>query len=92
MPGLNESDMQIYAYPNPFTHTISLELGSGFTAGKLLELALYAINGTMIYSGQKEIPTGKHILVNKLPQMAPGVYVLKVKSAGSSAAIRMIRE
>jgi serine protease AprX len=86
---LNKSSFQ--AYPNPFSNSFTITVGSG-TSGNF-EISLISITGELILKTNKLIVAGggNAINMNNLSMLAPGMYILKISSGVTIAYLPMVK-
>lgn len=81
-------DALIYAYPNPFTQTISLQLSEP-ALGAMDNLALYSSEGRLVYQRKLSANSGTTVLLSDLPQLSKGVYFLRVTVNGNATLLKL---
>ncbi len=84
--GLSE---RVRVQPNPFEQELSVWVDTPITGEATWWLT--DLSGRVIWSAQRSLPMGRHILVdhNALP---PGVYVLHLRSAEGSGVWKVLRQ
>ena len=81
-------DYQIAAYPNPFTQTITLALGSVQTEN--IAIQVMDINGRLMVNLNK--PAQSTLTINELNDLSHGVYFIKVIQGDFIKVIKVIKE
>ena len=83
-------DLIVNAYPNPFSQTITLQLVN-VTGSKLTDkVELYLMDGTLLYQRRLANRHGGTILLDDLPTLSEGTYLLKTVVNGKSFTNKII--
>lgn len=77
----------ILAYPNPFTSTLNVNLGS--TEIPFVTIELFKITGGKVYSKQFTNTSGTVPI--EAQHLTPGVYLLKVKTGPSEKTLKVVK-
>lgn len=77
------------AFPNPFTDALYVSLPAGSEA-QLARVVLTTAAGQPVYSGQLQLQATPQALA-ALPTLAPGIYVLRLTTAGGTTTLRVVR-
>jgi hypothetical protein len=81
----------VRAYPNPFNQDITLQILNVTATGQSQSVGLYSVEGKLLYQ-QRIVYTGNTtVLLNNLPALTPGVYMLQVVIDKRSFIIKMIK-
>lgn len=82
----------VKAYPNPFTQTITLEILNVTSSGKKDRVELYSLEGKLLYKKRIVNLSNATVLLNDLPQLTQGVYLLKTVIDKKLFTIKMVRQ
>lgn len=74
--GKQEAGALITAYPNPFTKSLTLQLSEP-ASGPADNVELYSSDGRLLYRHRLANNTGTTVLLNDLPTLSKGIYLLK---------------
>ncbi|MFC6997760.1 T9SS-dependent choice-of-anchor J family protein [Rufibacter roseus] len=77
-------------YPNPSTGTVQLALPSGM-GGKAFELQLYSLTGEVLLKTNGNADAVTNRLNQKLSAAAAGMYLVRVKAAGNTYQVRIVK-
>jgi len=91
-PAQNNTGQPVTAYPNPFTNQITLKIMSVAATRQHNQVALYTLDGKLLYQRDIGPVSGSTILLNDLPRLAQGVYLLRTSINGELLTIKMIHE
>lgn len=82
----------VLAYPNPFTQNITLQLVNISASDENDRIALYSLEGKLLY--QKKIANAGNttVLLNGLPNLTSGVYMLQAVLNKKLYTIKMVRQ
>jgi hypothetical protein len=82
----------IKAYPNPFAGSITLEVVNVTAGNRNDRIWLYSLDGKVLY--EKVLPANGQtiILLDNLPPLLPGVYLLKASIGGKNYIVKMTRK
>jgi hypothetical protein len=80
-----------HAYPNPFTSTINISVGSDLSGD--FEISMISITGELILNTNRQIVAGvdNSIKINNLAAFAPGMYILKISSGATIEYRHMVK-
>ncbi len=78
-----------YAFPNPFSNKISLEINSLFNESGVL--SLYSINSTLITSKKVRIQKGNNSLSLNTDELSKGVYYLNFQSDNYKKVFKIVK-
>ncbi|ODS80845.1 MAG: hypothetical protein ABS46_13095 [Cytophagaceae bacterium SCN 52-12] len=87
-----KGEIVLFAAPNPGRASeISLRLTAGDT-GENIHLTVYDMRGIVVGKEQnfKPGPDGRIQLSSLLPSLSPGMYIVKVNSAGTQTAVNLV--
>lgn len=82
----------VKAYPNPFRDHITIRIISVTTVSESDHVGLYDANGKMVYQRRIKDRRSETVLLNNLPPMAAGAYLLKVALNGTLYTLTLIKE
>ena len=86
MRGVAVRDMEVYAYPNPFTEGINIKIES--TSKENTDIVVYDLTGKVVEEKRSQ-PAGTETLVGTA--LAKGVYMVEVKQGANTQKIRVTR-
>ncbi|WP_221391053.1 T9SS type A sorting domain-containing protein [Dyadobacter sp. NIV53] len=89
---LKETDPVVSAYPNPFVQNITLEILNVTDTKESDNVTLYAKDGKKMYTKKLRNINKSTVLLNDLPQLGSGVYLLKTSINEKLYTIKMIKE
>lgn len=83
----------VKVYPNPFSQNITVQISTETSAVASDLLELYSVNGVLIYrkslaNRQNNVP----IVLNDLPPLASGTYILHTNLNGINNSIKIIKQ
>ena len=87
----NNAAPSITAYPNPFTQNINLKIITVSPTDQTDHVSLYSSDGKILYQRKLVNRGNATILLDDLPALTRGVYLLKASVAGKLYTIKMIR-
>ena len=82
----------VKAYPNPFVQTITLQVVNVTATSQNDHVALYTINGRLLYRKKLEGISSSTILLKDLPNLRSGTYVLQTSIDGKHYTFKMQRQ
>ena len=82
----NDSELNFEVYPNPFDEEISINIP--YTENQTAQIDIYNAAGQHVYS-QSDIATGRE--VNIQPNVAAGVYIVRVKMGDLQHHVKLIK-
>ncbi|PKK36796.1 hypothetical protein BWI96_10520 [Siphonobacter sp. SORGH_AS_0500] len=82
----------VKAYPNPFKQNLTLEFVNLTPTAERDQVILYSADGKSLYKKSLKNANGSTILLDELPVLPRGVYVLRVSIQDKQYTFRMIRE
>lgn len=88
----NSAEPLVSAYPNPFRQNITLKIIAVTPTDKTDNVELYSLDGKNLYNKKLQQRGSATILLDNLPQLTPGVYLLKTIINGKLYTIKMVRE
>lgn len=88
----NNNDQVVKVYPNPFSQQITVQISTRnrTVAGDMLEL--YSVKGVLLY--RKNLANRQNnapIILNDLPALAPGTYILRTNLNGINNSNKIIK-
>ena len=89
VPATASAPVRAEAFPNPFADALYLSLPAGSEA-QLARVVLTTAAGQPVYSGQLQLQATPQALP-ALPTLAPGIYVLRLATAGGTTTLRVVR-
>ena len=88
----NNIEPQITAYPNPFTQNITLRVMAVSATDQTDNVTLYNVDGKMLYK-KKVVQRGNAtILLEDIPTLNRGIYLLTVSINKKQYTIKMVRK
>ncbi|MEJ6979467.1 T9SS type A sorting domain-containing protein [Pedobacter sp. P351] len=81
-------DSKKLIYPNPFNGTLFINFGDDLS--KTAKLSIFSLTGSEVYS--KEHVLGSGDIELNLSSLAPGTYILKIKTAQSESSSQIIKK
>jgi RHS repeat-associated protein len=87
----SEPGVLITAYPNPFQGQITLEVLNVTISQEADQVELYASDGKKVYARRLKKITGSTVLLDELPDLSPGVYLLTATIHGKRYTIKMLK-
>ena len=88
----NNREITVQAYPNPFNQAITLKVITVTSTDQTDMVSLYSLDGTMLYQRKLSMKGNATILLQDLPSLAPGVYLLKTSVKGKMYTIKLVRQ
>ena len=82
----------VLAYPNPFTQNITLQLVNITASDENDRIALYSLEGKLLYQKRFVNTSNTTVLLNDLPNLTPGVYTLQAVLNNKMYTIKMVRQ
>lgn len=82
----------VKAYPNPFTNFITLQVLNVTDNDETDNVSLYSIEGKMIYHCKVVKRGNATILLDDLPNIKSGSYILRTTISGKQYLIKMLRQ
>lgn len=86
------SEITIHAYPNPFTVNITLQVITVTATDETDNAELYSLDGRLLYQRKIAQKGSATVLLDDLPKLASGIYMLRTVVNGKLYTIKMIRE
>jgi hypothetical protein len=84
----HSGDAEFFAYPNPFSDEVWLHLAGKADTGSQVSIKIFDVSGKVVYSKSSEhLPPSIH----SLGDLAPGVYVIEMRSGSMVKRQRIIR-
>ncbi|GGC06673.1 hypothetical protein GCM10011325_36880 [Dyadobacter sediminis] len=88
----NFAEAQIAAYPNPFSNHITLEILNVVSTSERDQVEMFAINGKRVYKRKLKNISSSTVLLNDLPILPQGIYLLRTSIDGKLYTMKMIKE
>jgi hypothetical protein len=85
-------DIIVNAYPNPFTQSITLQVIAVTATDQTDKAELYSMEGKLLYQRRIEQKGSATVVMDDLPSLTPGVYLLKTSVNGKMYTMKMIRK
>lgn len=82
----------VRAYPNPFVQTITLQVVNVTVTKENDQVALFTMDGKLIYRRKLGSTGSSTILLKDLPNLKPGMYVLQASIDGKHYTFKMNRQ
>lgn len=82
----------ITAYPNPFSQQITLTIVGVSTSTQTDDVALYTVDGKMVFQKRIVQRGSATILLDDLPDLKAGIYLLRTSINGRLYTIKMVRK
>ncbi len=82
----------ITAYPNPFSQQITLKIVGVSASDQTDYVALYTVDGKILFQKNIVQRGSATILLDDLPNLKPGIYLLHTSINGKLYTIRMVRK
>lgn len=82
----------VFAYPNPFTQNITLQIVNITASDKDDVAELYSLEGKILYRKRITNAGNATVLLNDLPNLTPGIYLLKTVLNKKEFTIKMVRQ
>jgi hypothetical protein len=82
----------VKANPNPFKQSISLQLMNAPVTLKTDKVTLYSMEGKLLYQKSLASRSTQNVVLNDLPVLSPGTYLLKTVIGGKTVMIKVIRQ
>jgi hypothetical protein len=88
-----DKDQVVKVYPNPFNSTLTLLISTSRKAEPGDRLDLYNVNGTLVYSRRlSDRLNSVPILLNDMPILNSGTYIMKLTLNGEISSVKIIRQ
>lgn len=81
----------VTAYPNPFTRTITLQVLYVTASDASDQVSLYSLDGRLRYSRKLRADGYPVVLLDDLPELEQGIYLLKAVINGKQFIVKMLR-
>lgn len=88
----NGLDPLIVAYPNPFTQTLTVKITPANASDKTNSIELYSLQGILMYKKELGVTGSATVVLNDLPMLASGIYILKTTVNGIPGTIKLMKE
>jgi hypothetical protein len=88
----NADEPLITAYPNPFSQHITLRIMTVTATDQTENVSLYSVDGRILYQKRVVNRGNATILLEDIPKLKPGIYLLRVSLNSKMYTIRMIHE
>ncbi|HEV7330208.1 MAG TPA: T9SS type A sorting domain-containing protein [Flavisolibacter sp.] len=85
-------EVAVHAYPNPFRHNITLQVVAVSATDQTDKVELYSLDGKMVYQKKIGSKGNLSVLLDNLPDLKPGIYLLKTIVNKQQYVIKMIRQ
>ena len=87
-----QSEPIVTAYPNPFNQTITLQILNVTETGEKDNVQLFTVDGRPIYQRKLDRIRNNTVLLDDLPNLSSGTYLLKVIIKRSLYTIKMVKQ
>ncbi len=87
----NSSETLITAFPNPFTESITLQLSEP-ASGSTDRVELYSSQGSLVFQKILSPADGNNVLLNNLPRLPKGIYLLSAMVNGKTSTQKLTRQ
>lgn len=88
----NTTDPVITVYPNPFSQTITLKVIAGSSVDKTNSIDLYTVQGKLVYHKTIDRQGNVTAVLNDLPFLTSGVYLLKTSVNGNEYTFKILKQ
>lgn len=88
---VNETPV-VKAYPNPFSGTINLQIINVTTTSQSDKVRLYSMDGKLRYQQSLSLKGTETVLLNDLPPLDPGIYILHVIINKELFTLKMVKK
>lgn len=88
----NNVELMVQAFPNPFKQTITLQILNVTATKENDHVSLYALDGKQLYSRKLSVQGNATVLLQDIPDLKQGVYLLKTSINEKLFTIKMIRQ
>jgi hypothetical protein len=85
-------EVTVQAYPNPFRHNITLQVVAVSATDQTDNVELYSLDGKLVYQKKISSKGSLTVLLNNLPELKAGIYLLKTIVNNKQYTIKMIRQ
>jgi RHS repeat-associated protein len=82
----------VSAFPNPFTQFITLKVTPANALDKTNSVELYSLQGVLLYRKEISKQGASITVLNDLPNLSAGMYILKTTVNGTPYTSKMIKE
>ncbi len=82
----------VKANPNPFKHSITLQIENLTAVSKSDKVELYSMEGKLLYQRSLANRGRGNVYLNDLPVLSPGAYLLKTMVNGKLVITKVIRQ
>ena len=86
------TDPKISAYPNPFSQHIMLKVITVAASDQTDNVTLYSMEGRILYQKKVQNRGSSTILLDDLPELVQGIYLLKISINGKMYTIKMVKK
>ncbi len=88
----NTTDPVITVYPNPFSQSITLKVIAGSSVDKTNSIDLYTVQGKLVYHKTIDRQGNVTAVLNDLPFLTSGVYLLKTSVNGNEYTFKILKQ
>jgi hypothetical protein len=88
----NLGEPEISVYPNPFNESITIRVVAVNASDETDQVALYSLDGRIVYQRKIAQRGSATILLEDLPSLTPGIYLLKTTINGKMYTLKLIRK
>ena len=84
--------MSVHVYPNPFVQDIVLQLTNVPASGKDDQVSLHTADGRLVYQRKLSVTGNATIHLTGLPNLTPGIYLLRANINGNVYTVKLFRK
>jgi PKD repeat protein len=89
--GLEENEItELSVYPNPTDEELHVSFGLGNT--QLVQLSIVDLSGKEIRSFDLQASSGSNMALIDVNDIAPGMYMIKIKTSGTEELVRFVKK
>jgi RHS repeat-associated protein len=88
----NKAETIINAFPNPFTETLTVSITAALANNKTEKIELFTADGTLVYTKKMNKQGSNVTLLNDMPRLTNGMYVLRIVIAGKPYSMKVLKQ